>query len=110
MKQCLIRAEKCNRGRPICANCIKSGLDDQCGYRNLIEISFRNESSQTAQKAKRTWKTRTKMNESTHKSDENSLSQRSITSTLILTHKDQSLMPLRTALSCDVTDCALNRF
>ncbi len=73
-------------------------------------MTFRNESSQIAERVNITWRTRAKINQGTTESHEHSSSQPSTSSTLIVARRDQSERLLRTHLSFDVIDYAINRF
>ncbi|KIW05931.1 uncharacterized protein PV09_03124 [Verruconis gallopava] len=56
--KCRQRKVKCDEGQPICERCTKGGFE--CTYRDEFDLLLRNQTTETAEKAKRKWRSRAK--------------------------------------------------
>ena len=61
---------QCDENKPVCHKCVKAGCVDRCKYRDLTDISFRNESEFTAMRAQKTWRSRAKVRPDVKSEDE----------------------------------------
>jgi hypothetical protein len=51
---------QCDQSKPTCERCIKGGYSDECLYRDRFDIVLRDQTSQTAERAKVKWRSRSK--------------------------------------------------
>ena len=83
----------------------------QCEYRDLFEITFRNENPRAAERAQKTWRARVKSKEETHGAKHDELApfddSSSSSSSSCSSSTPRSISPV---LTVDVMDCAVNRF
>ncbi|KIV98583.1 uncharacterized protein PV09_09630 [Verruconis gallopava] len=111
---CRTRRVKCDEARPVCARCLRAGLHEQCRYRDLLEISFRNESVETANKAKKKWRTRAKAFCSKDADfdtvDQEAASQDGGSPSTSIVSSRQSTPSLTVPLRDNIVDAAISRF